>query len=73
LLAEVPKPLNGAKNIALVDGIWRDESLGFARTFYFFDDSNVAEARSSWRKLKDNPEVECRYWKQDAGKWVQGP
>jgi DNA polymerase-3 subunit chi len=73
LLAPTPAPINGAKNIALADGIWRDEALGFSRTFYFFDESNVVQARSAWRMLKDNPNVQCRYWKQDGGKWVQGP
>jgi hypothetical protein len=29
--------LNGARNIALADGVWREEALGFDRAFYFFD------------------------------------
>ena len=57
-----------------VGGAWRDEALGFARTFYFFDNASLDTARGSWRALKDRPEVERRYWKQDErGKWVQGP
>lgn len=74
LLSTSVKPLNGATNIALADGQWRDEALDFARIFYFFDGNRVADARSSWRALKLNADVECRYWKQDErGKWVQGP
>jgi len=74
LLSEKPDPLNGATNIALVDGQWRDEALTFARAFYFFDNGHIDTARNSWRALSANPPVECRYWKQDErAKWVQGP
>ena len=74
LLSPEPVPLNGAANVALADGRWRDEALGFARTFYMFDAAHLDEARASWRTLKSNDEAELRYWKQDErGKWVQGP
>ncbi len=74
LLSPEPAPLNGATNIALADGQWRDEALGFGRTFYFFDSSHIDEARGTWRALQSNAEAQCRYWKQDErGKWVQGP
>lgn len=74
LLSAEPDRANGATNIALADGRWRDEALGFERAFYFFDDSGRDEARAAWRALKGRPEVEPRYWKQDErGKWVEGP
>lgn len=74
LLSDVPKPANGAVNVALADGRWRDEALAFARAFYFFDNETRDGAREAWRALKSRPEVEARYWKQDErGKWVQGP
>ena len=73
LLSPEPVAANGAANIALVDGRWRDEALAFARIFYFFDTGTRDAARDAWRALKAKPEVEARYWKQDAGKWVQGP
>jgi DNA polymerase-3 subunit chi len=74
LLSEQVEALNGAVNVALVDGLWRDEALAFQRTFYFFDTGRLDAARSSWRALKSRPEAELRYWKQDEnGKWVQGP
>ncbi|HEX8309647.1 MAG TPA: DNA polymerase III subunit chi [Allosphingosinicella sp.] len=73
-LSSQPSAANGATNIALADGRWRDEALGFARTFYFFDNDGREGAREAWRSLKGRPEVEARYWKQDErGKWVQGP
>jgi DNA polymerase III subunit chi len=74
LLSASAEPLNGATNIALADGRWREEALGFTRAFYFFDAGHLDEARTSWRALKDREGVERRYWKQDErGKWVQGP
>ena len=74
LLSPETAPSNGAANIALADGRWREEALGFVRTFYFFDNDGRDPAREAWRALKGRAEVEARYWKQDErGKWVQGP
>jgi DNA polymerase-3 subunit chi len=74
LLSVEPAAANGATHIALADGRWREEALGFARTFYFFDGDRLDEARGVWRALKAKAEAEPRYWKQDErGKWVQGP
>jgi DNA polymerase III subunit chi len=73
-LSPEPVAANGATHVALADGRWRDEALGFARTFYFFDNDTRDQAREAWRTLKGKPEVEARYWKQDErGRWVQGP
>jgi len=74
LLSSEPEAANGAANIALADGRWRDEALGFARAFYFFDNDGRDAAREAWKSLTVRPDVEARYWKQDErGKWVQGP
>ena len=74
LLSEAPEASNNASNIALADGEWREEALGFDRVFYFFDDSRRDNARETWRGLTGRTDVEPRYWKQDDnGKWVQGP
>ncbi|HEY0626339.1 MAG TPA: DNA polymerase III subunit chi [Allosphingosinicella sp.] len=74
LLSTAPEAGNGATNVALADGQWREEALTFNRTFYFFDSVLLDEARSAWRALKGREGVEPRYWKQDErGKWVQGP
>ena len=64
---------NGATHLALADGQWREEALAFARTFYFFDAGQVEAARKAWSALKSRPHLERRYWKQDSGRWVQGP
>ncbi len=74
LLSAEPAAANEAANVALADGRWREEALGFERCFYFFDAGRLDEARTVWRSLKTNADVEPRYWKQDdRGKWVQGP
>jgi DNA polymerase-3 subunit chi len=65
--------VNGARNIALADGVWRDEALGFERAFYFFGSDSLDAARAAWRALKGRDGVESRYWKQVDGRWVQGP
>jgi DNA polymerase-3 subunit chi len=74
LLSEKVEAANGATNVALADGAWREEALGFARTFYFFDNGARDEARDAWRALKGKAEVQSRYWKQsEQGRWIQGP
>ena len=74
LLSEEPAAANEAANIALADGRWREEALGFSRAFYFFDSAALDEARGAWRALKGLDGVESRYWKQEeGGRWVQGP
>lgn len=73
LLSHEVKPLNSARFIALADGIWRDEALEFERAFHFFDETNINDARAAWRALGQNEEAERRYWKQDGGRWRQGP
>jgi DNA polymerase-3 subunit chi len=62
---------NSAKFVALADGNWRTVSEDFERIFYLFPPEQTDNARSAWRTLGDG--VERRYWKQDGGKWVQGP
>ena len=62
---------NQARNVALADGRWRDEALGFDRAFLFFDEERVADARAAWKGLADRDGVERRYWKQQDGRWTQ--
>jgi DNA polymerase III subunit chi len=73
LLSGEPVAANRAKFIVLADGIWRDEALEFDRAFYLFPPDATDNARAAWRALGDKDGVERRYWKQDGGKWVQGP
>lgn len=72
LIGSAVEAPNGARNVALTDGIWREEALGFDRAFHFFDEDRIVEARAAWRALTDREGVERRYWKQnDAGRWEQ--
>lgn len=64
---------NGARMIALADGVWREQALQFDRAFYLFPPDKTDNARAAWRALADKQEVERLYWKQDGGKWRQGP
>lgn len=72
LIGEAVAPANGARFVALIDGVWRDEALGFERAFHFFGADHIAEARTAWKALADRESVERRYWKQDEnGRWNQ--
>ena len=72
LLAEDVNAANGARQIALADGIWQSDALDFDRVFHFFDEARIADARAAWKLLKGNNQVEPRYWKQnEAGRWEQ--
>ena len=73
LLSHAPIAANAAKFIALADGIWRDEAISFDRAFYLFPPERTDDARMAWRALGDTADVDRRYWKQDGGKWVEGP
>ncbi len=74
IATDAAPPANGARNVALADGVWRDEALAFDRVFYFFDSAGIDQARASWRALKDKAGAERHYWKQDEnGRWAEGP
>lgn len=64
---------NGAKMVALADGVWREAALDFERTLYFFGADNIADARAAWRKLGEREDCQRHYWKQDGPRWVEGP
>ena len=71
LISASLEPVNAARNVAIVDGVWWDEALGFARAFHFFDDFSIEAARTAWRELKGRQGVEQRYWRQEEGRWRQ--
>jgi DNA polymerase-3 subunit chi len=67
-------PANRATHLALADGEWRDDALGFERVFLLFDNSRIDDARALWRSLAAREDVDNRFWKQDeAGRWSEGP
>lgn len=71
LLSDAPRPLNGARFVAIADGQWREAEMPFARTFFLFDDATIAHARDTWRMLRGREGVEHHYWKQEGGRWIQ--
>lgn len=71
LIAPDVTPANSARNIAIVDGRWRDEALTFDRAFHFFGEDHIAAARSAWKALADRDGVERRYWRQGDNGWEQ--
>ena len=71
LLSDQIDAHNGARFIAFADGNWRPVEHDFDRVFYLFPPSHTGNARAAWRNLGEG--VERRYWKQDGGKWIQGP
>lgn len=72
LLAPDIDAANGARHIALADGIWRPDALDFDRAFHLFDAERIADARAAWKLLVGREGVEPRYWKQnEAGRWEQ--
>ncbi len=73
LISDQCAAANGAKYIILADGEWRDEALTFDRAFYLFTEQQKDAARDAWRMLSDKDGVTPRYWKQDGGRWVEGP
>ena len=73
LLSDRPEPGNGARYMALADGVWREGEAPFARTFLLFDQAGVQAARDCWRMLGNRDGVERRFWKQEGGRWVEGP
>jgi DNA polymerase-3 subunit chi len=70
LIAGDADATNGARNVAIVDGVWRDAALDFDRAFHLFDDDSIREARLAWKALAEREGVERRYWKQnESGRW----
>ena len=73
LVSDQCEPENGAPYIILSDGLWREAALAFERAFFLFTVNQIDHARTVWRELTANDVVTPRYWKQDGGRWVEGP
>jgi DNA polymerase-3 subunit chi len=72
LLSDQPEPANGARFMALADGVWR-EGEAFERVFLLFAPDRIDDAGGCWRMLGSREGVERKYWRQDGGKWREGP
>jgi DNA polymerase-3 subunit chi len=73
LLSGQAEPGNGARFMALADGVWREGAAPFARTFLLFGEATLQPARDCWRMLGEREGIERKFWKQEGGKWVEGP
>ena len=62
---------NGARNLLIADGEWREAALGYDRAFYLFDDASVEGARLAWKLLAGRDGVERNYWANEDGSWVK--
>ncbi len=75
LLSEAVEPANGARYIALADGVWREEALdpalAFDRAFLLFSDTTIVAARAVWRDLGSHEALDRHLWKQNGGKWLE--
>lgn len=71
LLSEGCRADNGARLIALADGVWREEAEAFARGFLFFDDAGRDRARPAWTALDSRAGMEREFHVLDNGKWVR--
>jgi DNA polymerase III subunit chi len=70
LLSTTPDAPNLARNLAIVDGEWREAALAFDRAFYLFDEAHLQGARLAWKLLSGRGGVERRYWAREEGRWV---
>lgn len=73
LLGEELDPANGARFAVLADGEWRAEAERFERVFLLFGDDRLTDARQTWRALGQGGGGERHFWKQDGGRWIEGP
>ncbi|MFC4294897.1 DNA polymerase III subunit chi [Novosphingobium tardum] len=73
LLTDRLDATNGARFLALADGLWREGADQFERVFLLFDSNALQGARECWRMLGTRPETERKFWKQEGGRWVEGP
>ncbi|WP_295633073.1 DNA polymerase III subunit chi [Novosphingobium sp.] len=71
LLSTTVHPANGARYVALADGVWREEALTFDRAFLLFGDATIVAARAVWRDLGTHADLDRHLWKQDGGKWQE--
>ena len=71
LLAGAVEAANGARYVALADGLWRDEALTGERVFLLFDKATIDAARGVWRSLDGREDVTRNYWEQVGGRWEQ--
>ena len=71
LLSTTPDAPNGARNLLIADGQWREAALGYERTFYLFGPDALQAAREAWRSLAGREGITRRHWVHGSSGWVQ--
>lgn len=71
LLSTTPDSANGARNLLIADGQWREAAVNFQRAFYLFDGDSLEAARETWRSLAGREGVERHYWANENGRWAE--
>lgn len=71
LLSDSAEPANGARFVALADGLWREGETPFERTFLLFGEATLEAARDCWRRLGQRAGLERHFWKQEGGRWIE--
>lgn len=69
LLSSERKADNGAKLLALADGVWHEDAEGFDRVLFFFDEEGRQAARSNWKLFDGREDVEREFYELIEGKW----
>lgn len=73
LLSAEVDAVNGARFLLVADGVWREPGEGFSRVLFLFDETTKPAARNTWKALADREGLERKFWKQQGGRWVEGP
>ncbi len=75
LTASTDAPVNGAKVLAVIDGVMPENPVAFDRLLYLFDGDDpdaLAAARAEWRQVRAQGTLTASYWREtDAGRWEQ--
>ena len=71
LLTTSPDAPNLARNALIADGIWRESTLSYERSFFLFDNATLHSAREAWKSLAERDGVERSYWARENGSWVK--
>lgn len=72
LLADTCEAANGARNLLLADGVWREEAAHFERVVLLFAAGQTGEARQLWSALGAQGHA-LRIFKQgEDGSWREG-
>ncbi len=73
LLSGLATPANGATFMLVADGKWHQPPKTIERLFYLFQPEHAEAAREAWRNLGEDEAIARKYWRQDGGRWVEGP